>query len=117
MCFKDKRPERPTCSFTDASQRLCSLVQDSPATSTGRGRRQDAADWQADPGDKAALVSFFHGIRSRIGQGIPDKTALNEAAAFMAQHRPPRKGGPKTAESIRTQFAHQQNYKLLRHGL
>ena len=72
----------------------------------GRSRGQDAADWQADPGDKAALVGFFHGIRSRIGQGGNwDKTALNEAAAFMAQRGPPKKGRPKTAESIRTQFA------------
>ena len=75
----------------------------------GRSRAQDghqAADWQTDPGDKAALVSFLHGIRSRIGQGGNwDRTALNEAAAFMAQRGPPQKGGPKTADSIRTQFA------------
>ena len=72
----------------------------------GRGRGQDAADWKADPEDKVALVSFFYGIRSRIGQGGNwDKTALNEAAAFMARRGPPKKGGPKTAEAIRSQFA------------
>ncbi|KAJ7199696.1 hypothetical protein GGX14DRAFT_401297 [Mycena pura] len=60
------------------------------------GREQDAADWKADPEDKVALVSFLHGIRSRIGQGGNwDKTALNKAATFMAQRGPSKKGRPK----------------------
>ena len=67
--------------------------------------REDYADWQADPEDKPALVSFFNSIRSRIGEGGSwAKQELNEAAAHMAQRGEPLKGGPKTAASIRSQW-------------
>jgi hypothetical protein len=65
----------------------------------------ESADWIADPGDKPALVDFFYSIRGRLGQGGDwDRTALNEAASHMASRGAPKKGGPKTADSIKSQW-------------
>ncbi|KAJ7939255.1 hypothetical protein B0H13DRAFT_2532640 [Mycena leptocephala] len=65
----------------------------------------DSADWIFDPQDVPNLVSFFHGQRSRIGQGGNwDKTVLNEAAAHMAGLGPPKAGGPKTTSSCNTKW-------------
>ncbi|KAF7348856.1 hypothetical protein MVEN_01405700 [Mycena venus] len=63
------------------------------------------ADWLTDPEDKPVLVDFFHSIKSRIGEGGNwDKTALNDAATYMASRGAPKKGGPKTAQSIKSQW-------------
>ncbi|KAJ7752290.1 hypothetical protein B0H16DRAFT_1837358 [Mycena metata] len=65
-----------------------------------------SCDWITNTGDKTNLVDFFHGIKSRIGQGGSwDATCLQEAAEFMQLLGPPAKGAPKTAASIRGVWA------------
>ncbi|KAJ7908532.1 hypothetical protein B0H13DRAFT_2331302 [Mycena leptocephala] len=63
------------------------------------------ADWTTNPEDLTHLIDFLYEQRSRIGDGGNwDKTVRNEAAAHMASNWPPKKGGPKTANSIVTKW-------------
>ncbi|KAJ7261095.1 hypothetical protein C8J57DRAFT_1719857 [Mycena rebaudengoi] len=63
------------------------------------------ANWVSHPEDITHLLNFFYNQRSRIGEGGNwDKTVYNEAAAHMAENHPPKKGGPKTADSIMTKW-------------
>ncbi|KAJ6617499.1 hypothetical protein B0H10DRAFT_1948221 [Mycena sp. CBHHK59/15] len=60
-----------------------------------------SADWTTNPEDLTHLLDFLYEQRSRIGDGGNwDKTVMNEAVAHMASNWPPKKGGPKTANSI-----------------
>ncbi|KAJ6596321.1 hypothetical protein DFH09DRAFT_1407473 [Mycena vulgaris] len=64
-----------------------------------------SADWTTNPEDLTHLLDFLYEQRSRIGDGGNwDKTVMNEAAAHMASNWPPKKGGPKTADSIATKW-------------
>ncbi|KAJ7689192.1 hypothetical protein B0H17DRAFT_1202548 [Mycena rosella] len=64
-----------------------------------------SADWATYPEDLTHLLDFLYEQRSRIGDGGNwDKTVMNEAAAHMASNWPPKKGGPKTANSIATKW-------------
>ncbi len=60
-----------------------------------------SADWTANPEDLTHLLDFLYEQRSHISDGGNwDKTVMNEAAAHMASNWLPKKGGPKTANSI-----------------
>ncbi|KAJ6517925.1 hypothetical protein C8R47DRAFT_1062508 [Mycena vitilis] len=63
----------------------------------------------SNPEDITHIVDFLHKHRSRVGQGgnFPT-TVFNEAANYMAENWPPKKGGPRTANSIMSK------YKVLR---
>ncbi|KAJ7241575.1 hypothetical protein C8J57DRAFT_1526725 [Mycena rebaudengoi] len=62
---------------------------------------KDAANWVAHPEDLTTVLQFLHSQKSRAGEGGNfDKTVFSEAAAHMAANCPPKKGGPKTADSI-----------------
>ncbi|KAJ7675185.1 hypothetical protein B0H17DRAFT_1207822 [Mycena rosella] len=64
-----------------------------------------SADWETYPEDLTHLLDFLYEQWSRIGDGGNwDKTVMNEAAAHMASNWPPKKGGPKTANSIATKW-------------
>ncbi|KAJ7107589.1 hypothetical protein C8R44DRAFT_744760 [Mycena epipterygia] len=64
-----------------------------------------SADWTINPEDLTHLLDFLYKQRSRIGDGGNwDKTVMNEPAAHMASNWPPKKGGPKTADSIVTKW-------------
>ncbi|KAJ7806319.1 hypothetical protein B0H13DRAFT_2387147 [Mycena leptocephala] len=66
---------------------------------------KESADWTTNPEDLTHLLDFLYEQRSRIGDGGNwDKTVINEAAAHMASNWPPKKGGPKTANSIATKW-------------
>ncbi|KAJ7691503.1 hypothetical protein B0H14DRAFT_3531887 [Mycena olivaceomarginata] len=66
---------------------------------------KDAANWVANPEDLTQLINFFHGQRSRVGEGGNwDKTVLNEAVVHMASLGPPAKGGPKTFNSVSSKW-------------
>ncbi|KAK7016503.1 hypothetical protein R3P38DRAFT_3275786 [Favolaschia claudopus] len=66
---------------------------------------KNPANWTADPNDIKNLLQFFYDNRSRAGEGGNwDKTLLNEAAVYMASLGEPKKGGPKTPQSIETKW-------------
>ncbi|KAJ7692698.1 hypothetical protein B0H17DRAFT_1200279 [Mycena rosella] len=64
-----------------------------------------SADWATYPEDLTHLLDFLYEQRSRISDGGNwDRTVINDAAAHMASNWPPKKGGPKTANSIATKW-------------
>ncbi|KAJ7703908.1 hypothetical protein B0H17DRAFT_1126948 [Mycena rosella] len=71
----------------------------------GMAPGKGSADWATYPEDLTHLLDFLYKQRSHIGDvGNWDKTVMNEAAAHMASNWPPKKGGPKTANSIATKW-------------
>ncbi|KAJ7235047.1 hypothetical protein C8J57DRAFT_1728809 [Mycena rebaudengoi] len=74
---------------------------------------KDAANWVAHPEDLTTVLQFLHSQKSRAGEGGNfDKTVFSEAAAHMAANCPPKKGGPKTADSIAQKWKGVREYSV-----